>query len=784
MGAEIPLDERPAGPGEWGYRPTNDSVLVVSPPNFAWRPQKGINHWEIQVAGDESFSEIVYSADDINWNVHTPPVVLPSKTYWWRYRGWDDQSRHTAWSRPRRFRIASGATAFPMPTRKELLARIPDAHPRLFLRPEDLPRLRQAAKGELADAWQAIKKQCDEALRNPPPTKEPPRYPDDIEPRGEAWREIWWGNRTYTQRALGTAAELGFAYQISGDRRYGEAARRILMECAKWDPHGATGYRYNDEAGMPYAYFFSRTYTYVYDLLNESERQTCRDVMKARGEEMYRHLCPRHLWQPYASHSNRAYHFLGEIGVAFHGEIAEADDWTWFAVNVFYNVYPVWSDDDGGWHEGASYWNSYITRFTWWADVMRAAFGVDAYRKPYFSKAGYYAMYFMPPFSETGGFGDLACTREARANVPLVSILAAQAGNPYWQWYVDTMGGSPPKTTSWDFVRGALPATDGKPPVDLPTSRVFRGTGQAVLNTTLTDGRDNVQVQFKSSPFGTQSHGYDANNAFLLSAYNQRLFVSSGRRDMYGSAHHRDWMWSTRSVNSITVDGIGQIPHSAACRGRITAFSTSPTIDIVEGEAGGCYQDTKAPQGDSSVLKRFTRTIIFCKPELVVVYDRLEASRPVRYEYWLHSPNRMELDDNRLTASSGEVVCPVEFLAPRGLHFEQTNQYDPNPRPRITLREWHLMASTTEKARSVEFVALYRPHKKGTSVGHEATLRQVDGGYILTAELADGTAELLLPLSGEATVRSGDLATHGQIVVRRRFSDGRPDEMQIVDGIQ
>ena len=84
--------------------------------------------------------------------------------------------------------------------------------------------------------------------------------------------------------------------------------------------------------------------------------------MKVRGDEMYNHLCPRHLWRPYSSHSNRAWHFLGEVGIAFLGEVEGAEDWVWFAMNVFYNVYPVWSDDDGGWHEGISYGHSYITK--------------------------------------------------------------------------------------------------------------------------------------------------------------------------------------------------------------------------------------------------------------------------------------------------------------------------------------------------------------------------------------------------------------------------------------
>jgi hypothetical protein len=141
---------------------------------------------------------------------------------------------------------------------------------------------------------------------------------------------------------LNGAATLAFTRLLGGQERYGLEAKRILTECAKWDPKGSTGYIYNDEAGMPYNYYFSRTYTFINDLLSEEEKQICQRVMKIRGDEMYRHLYPRHLWRPYASHSNRAWHFLGEIGIAFAGEVEGAEDWVWFAANVFFNVYPVW----------------------------------------------------------------------------------------------------------------------------------------------------------------------------------------------------------------------------------------------------------------------------------------------------------------------------------------------------------------------------------------------------------------------------------------------------------
>ena len=50
------------------------------------------------------------------------------------------------------------------------------------------------------------------------------------------------------------------------------AARRLLLAAAEWDPKGATGYRYNDEAGMPFAYYAARTYTWIHDHLSEEER--------------------------------------------------------------------------------------------------------------------------------------------------------------------------------------------------------------------------------------------------------------------------------------------------------------------------------------------------------------------------------------------------------------------------------------------------------------------------------------------------------------------------------
>ncbi|MGH7959112.1 MAG: hypothetical protein ACREH8_19190 [Opitutaceae bacterium] len=35
------------------------------------------------------------------------------------------------------------------------------------------------------------------------------------------------------------------------------------------------------------------------------------------------------------------------------------------------------SDDDGGWHEGVSYWSGYQSKAVWWLQVAQSALGID-----------------------------------------------------------------------------------------------------------------------------------------------------------------------------------------------------------------------------------------------------------------------------------------------------------------------------------------------------------------------------------------------------------------------
>ena len=174
-------------------------------------------------------------------------------------------------------------------------------------------------------------------------------------------------------------------------------------------------------------------------------------------------------------------------------------------------------------------------------------------------------------------------------------------------------------------------------------------------------------------------------------------------------------------------------------------------------------------KGKRRRLERFTRTVIFVKPELMVVYDRLAAVEPVTFDYWLHALKKIETpNQHELRVTGKNADCAIDLLHPEGLRLKQTDQYDPNPRPRVKLREWHLTCSTPAKSSQVEFIAVYRPHRKNVALPKRAELKKLDGGYALRAPLSQGEAVLLLPSRDKAQLSAWGLTSQGKTVVERR----------------
>ena len=729
--------DRPALADEWGYRPADGATTPVNPPPLTWVHEKTARSYEVQWADNPGFARPA-TAKDLPWTVYTHSVPLKPGTWFWRYRIAGSNGAMSEWSRMRRFEIPKDATPFPQPTMEQLRARIPASHPRLFVRAEDLARLQEWARGGGADSYRRLLQRAD-ALLGAEPTPEPATLGLISDPET---KQYWWTNRVQTIRAAQEVEILSFVHWLTGERKYGDAARRFLLKLAAWNPDGPTNFKINCEAAKPMLHRLARGYDWAYPTLSDDERSRLRAVLLRRATDAWKSGEVRegvgHLNQPYSSHGNRTWHKLAENAIATFGETPESEMHLRYAVTKFFAAYPAWSDDDGGWHEGLSYFAGYMSKAAWWMDFAQSALGIDGFKKPFFAHFADYALYSAPPGTPDLGFGDLASGQPGRG-WSFMHFFVRRTGNPYWAWWLDTWeipaeAGEPVLDFLWSSAAPVAP----KPPSDLPPSKVFRGTGVAVLNGNLLAAADNVQLRFKSSPMGRWSHGHDPHNSFTLNAYGQALLVNNVYRDLYGSPFHAKWVWTTRAQNAVLVNGEGQKPRSADLGGRIVKWEFQDGCDYVLGDAAASYEGR---------LKRALRHVIFVKPDVIVIADELEASKPSTFQWMLHAHQAFEVDQagQHLTATRNSAGVLVDYVAAQPLKMRQWTGYDPEPDweylksvgNRPIPPQWHVEASSADLAARSFTLTVLRPYRQGQAPTSKPRVERQ--GSVLSLSL-DGAA--------------------------------------------
>ncbi|MEA2063680.1 MAG: DUF4962 domain-containing protein, partial [Gemmatimonadota bacterium] len=678
-----------------------------------------------------------------------PEQTLSAGHWYWRVLALDKGAASRIYS----FSVGERAVQFIAPDFEAMLGRIPEGHPRLLLRPEQLESLSAARLGDLKDDWLFLVERAEAALKMKLEIPDP-----ETEERGTPESTAHWRKNYAIARNTVYAGEvLAFCYMVSGEQRYLEGGRRILNHILSWDPAGPTSIKNNDECGMPVLQYLPRMYDWLYPGLSDQERRAVVENLRIRGSEARARL-EDFQHKAYDSHAHRMYHQLAEAGIAMYTEVPEAGEWIRYALNIYHGWYPIWGDVDGGWAAGLSYYSGYTLMLTSWLDAAQAALGLDPGVHPYVRNAGNFAMYLGPGGIFTQGLGDNAERIDPASSrmQPLMETLAYSLRRPEWLYLASKITPSeragwfevaPGKSRPQLFIRkardGVLTASS---PKDIPVSKIFHQTGVAVLNTDLADGYNNVQVQFRSSAAGTISHMHADQNAFLISAYGQRLAIQSGFRPWYGSPFCKEFYWNSLSKNTILVNGRGQEDRSLDAVGRIARHAFGKTIDIVEGRAGQAYGDR---------LKKFSRVIVFVKPDIVLSIDNLLAVEPARFTWQLHALNKIETGEGgSFTTSDSGVTLAGRLLVPKKLKLEVSSGWplEPEMNPNKVPGQWHLRAES-EPAAELMIVAVMQISKGDSKAGTqiEASYSEGTAGGMIGIRTGERVIKILNP-AGDVTV--------------------------------
>ncbi|MBI5818407.1 MAG: DUF4962 domain-containing protein [Verrucomicrobia bacterium] len=770
--SKLVLDS-PPGPTQKPYQPADGQIMEVTPPAFIWVPGGRNATYALQLSHSEFFpAEETRTFAGLTRAVFVPREPLSPGRWFWRYGV--ETKNGPVFGRARLFAVPKSARSFPLPDFEKVAQSVPVQRPRLFLNGAQLAKIRAAAKGELKGAVQELVKSCEKAIGEEL-VPEPDYQPKEPGKRGP------WAVRimSTTRPPMDKMEQCALAYLVTGDRRLGLEAKRRLLYFFSWNPEGPTSLFAYDEPPMWVMMRGTRAYDWTYDLFTAEERARIEPNMKVRALQFLKRLQRLPFESnPYDSHAGRLPGFLGECALSFIHEWPEAREWLEYVTTIYMTSYPAWGGDDGGWQEGPSYWSAYMGFAVHFVVALRHATGVDLMQKPFFRNTPNYALYTATPYHENSPFGD---NQHSPPHGPRAVMYAFSSltQNPFFRWYADAAGYKPGS----DVLSLATydPSVKARSPLELPQAHVFPGAGLASMHTALGDKERDISFLLRSSPFGSVSHGHADQNAFVVEAFGRGLAIATGYYPWYGSPHHSQWTRATRAVNSILVDGQGQVQRSAAAKGDITAFLHGEGYDYAEGEAGAAYGDK---------LKRFRRHVVHVRPGVFVVFDDLAATKPATFQWLLHAHEKIAVDESQqlLTIRHEPAAMEVRLLLPAGLAFSQNDKYEPEPE-RVKRGElkntWHLTAATTTPSATGRFLSVLTPHRVGSdSPVTKMELVQGDGAVGVRLQTADGAEDVVIfRTNAEArTVSCAGLRSDALVFARGRAKDGSVKRRLMYEG--
>ena len=121
---------------------------------------------------------------------------------------------------------------------------------------------------------------------------------------------------------------------------------------------------------------------------------------------------------------------------------------------------------------------------------------------------------------------------------------------------------------------------------------------------------------------------------------------------------------------------------------QITRFGSRDGYDFAVGDAVKAYD---------GALTRAQRTIVYLRPNVVVIYDNLASKTPRTWEWNIHAVNQMAVAGSKvMITNAGQTLCITPLAAPANA-FTQTNQFTAAPGISAP-NQWHGKYATTAKS--------------------------------------------------------------------------------------
>lgn len=350
---------------------------------------------------------------------------------------------------------------------------------------------------------------------------------------------------------------------------------------------------------------------------------------------------------------------LGIAAVLLHGRHPQAESWLDLArssAKAFSTMYGA----DGAYDEGASYWGYTTLHMAIFAETLWRRLGIDDRGLINYPGTIRYALAFAMPtkgegFDPTHAPRNLAvptikvdpandivnfCDALTASDVSIASWVARHHHDPLSQHVALNIGGMKSHfgLVWFDAAAAATPPA--------PALHDVRMSNDMVISRTGWDAEDSV-VALRSG--GPANHEHADRNSVIFKAHGERLFHDPFRAG-YSYTTPRWKLRLTAAHTALLINGQGHQYHDGKegtnaswAWARVQSFRTGPGWMTVTSDATEAYE-LVLPE-----TKRVDRTLVFLKPDVLLMLDRvtLATARPVQLRYQVYN------DDEHGAATAG-----------------------------------------------------------------------------------------------------------------------------------
>lgn len=540
---------------------------------------------------------------------------------------------------------------------------VPEAKPRLVFARDDLEGLRRRVKDrDLRRVWKRI---LDAAEEYSDPQSLKYADPDKVDQPPDSDAKALTMGHYYGRRLMERLDKLGFAYQITGDHRFGAHGAKYLDAAVRKLPvtdsrivGGFAGARGD----------MMRALAVGYDWLGEEMTPDQRAAWAETAAGYVRNILDevhseKGWWVPHHNFVGVALGAAGCLSIKLQPFYPrESAEWARECAKLVKMYFDQGYDDQGACYEGTAYADYGLSNAVLFADALRRNGLIDLFESAHLKRVAHFlAMTMLPGETVFDARND---ADYAELKHPWLLKLASTYKDSLaaWVWAQSGSGDSPLQIVWASNVEAHSPQDLGE-----PFSEHFQGRGLCVFRTGWT--RDDILFSIEAGPYYSVTHNQGDKGHFALYGLGRRWAIDSG----YGNNQEPLGKAQTVAHNCILVDGEGQALSGASwgTNGRIVNYEVSKGYGYVLADSAEAYRiNDRGVRGPG--LERALRHAIFVRPDgripayVVILDDFRKDNEEHAWTWLLHTA-----EDNEFELEKGSVTI-------RAVHTKDSMQKDIN----------------------------------------------------------------------------------------------------------